>query len=72
MHGENLLVNDGSNWQAVEAVRECLPQLDVVPPLALIVEPVDAVDRGAFMVTAKDEEVLGVFDLVRQEQADGL
>lgn len=72
VHSENLLVDDGSNWQTVEAVRERLPQLDVVPPLALVVEPIDAVDRGAFMVTAQDEEVLGVFDLVRQEQADGL
>lgn len=44
MHGEDLLVNDGGNGQAVEAVGESLPQLDVVSSLALIVETVDAVD----------------------------
>ena len=44
MHGEDLLVNDGGNGQAVEAVGEGLPQLDVVSSLALIVKTVDAVD----------------------------
>ena len=72
VHGEDLLVNDGSNVQAVEAVGKGLPQLDVVSSLALIVETVDAVDRGTLVVAAKDEEVLGVLDLVGQEQADGL
>ena len=64
MHGEDLLVDDGRNRQAVEAIGESLPQLDVVPPLALIVEAVDTVDRSALVVSAKDEEVLRVFDLV--------
>jgi len=38
VHAENLLVDDGGNGQAVEAVSEGLPQLDVVPPLACWVE----------------------------------
>ena len=71
MHGEDLLVNDGGNWQAVEAIREGLPQLDIVPSLALVVETVDAVDGRALMVATQDEEVLGILDLVREEQADG-
>jgi hypothetical protein len=33
---EDLLVNNGGNGQAVETVCEGLPQLDVVPPFALI------------------------------------
>lgn len=52
MHGENLLVYDRSNWQAIEAIRECLPKLDVVSPLALVVEAIDTVDRSAFVVAA--------------------
>lgn len=72
VHGENLLVNDGSNWQAVEAVGEGLPQLDVVATLALIVETVDTVDGRTLVVTAEDEEVLWVLDLVGEEKADGL
>ncbi len=72
VHGEDLLVNDGGNGQAVEAVGECLPQLDVVATLALVVEAVDAVDGRALVVAAQDEEVLGELDLVGKEQADGL
>lgn len=64
MHGEDLLIDNGRNWQTVEAVGERLPQLDVVPPLALVVEPVDPVDGRALVVTTEDEEVLGVLDLV--------
>lgn len=72
VHGEDLLVNDGGNRQAVEAISKCLPQLDIVPTLALVVETVNAVDRGALVITAQNEEVLGVLDLVRQQEADGL
>lgn len=72
MHGENLLVNDRRDWQAIEAVGERLPQLDVVPPLALVVEPVDPVDGRAFVIAAENEEVFGILDLIGKEEADGL
>jgi len=71
VHGEYLLVNDSCDGQAVEAIGESLPELDVVPPLALVVEAINAVDGGAFVVASKDKEVLRVFDFVREEQADG-
>lgn len=44
MHCEDLLINNRCDWQAVEAVCESLPQLDIVPPLAFIVESVYAID----------------------------
>lgn len=44
MHRENFLVDDCCNGQAVEAISERLPQLDVVPPLAFIIESIYAVD----------------------------
>lgn len=72
MHGEDLLINNGRNGETVEAVGERLPQLDVIPPLALIVEAVDTVDGRALVVTAEDKEVFRVFDLVCKEKADGL
>ena len=72
MHAEDLLVDDRAHRQAVEAVREGLPELDVVASLALVVEPVDAVDRRALVVAAQQEEVLRVLDLVCQQQADRL
>ena len=72
MHSEDLFVDDGSNWQAIEAVGEGLPQLDIISSLALVVEAIDAIDRCTLVVATEDEEVLGILDLVGQEQADGL
>ena len=72
MHSEDLLVDDSSDREAVEAVGESLPQLDVISTLALIVETVDSVDGGALMVATEDKKVLGVLDLIGQEKADGL
>jgi hypothetical protein len=71
MHSEDLLIDDSGDGQTVEAVGKGLPQLDVVPTLALIVETIDTVDGGALVVASQDEEVLGVLDLVGQEEADG-
>lgn len=39
--------------------------------LTLIIEPVDAVDGSAFVVTPEQEEVLRIFDLVSQKKTDG-
>jgi hypothetical protein len=72
VHCEDLLVDDCCNGQAVEAVGECLPELDIVSSLAFVVEAVDTVDGGAFVVAAQDEEIFGVLDLVCEEQADSL
>lgn len=70
MHGEDLLVNDSCNWQAVEAIGESLPELNVISTLAFIIESINAVNGCTFVVTTENEEVLRVFDLVCQEQAD--
>jgi hypothetical protein len=72
VHGENLLVNDGSNGETIEAIGESLPELDIVSALALIVETVDTVDRGTLVVSTQDEEVLGVLDLVGKEKTNSL
>lgn len=72
MHSEDLLINDGGNGEAVKAVGESLPELDVVSALALIVETVDTVDRGTLVVSTQNEEVFRVLDLVCKEEADGL
>jgi len=69
---ENLLVDDGCNGETVEAVGERLPELDVVPPLAFVVESVYPVDAGALVVSAEQEEILGILDLVSEKEADGL
>jgi len=71
MHGEYFFIDDCGDWQAVKTIRKRLPQLNVVPPLAFVVEAVNTIDRSTFMISAEDEEIFGVFDLVGQKQADG-
>lgn len=70
MHGENLLIDDCCNREAVETVRKCFPQLDIIPTLTLVIEAIDSIDGGTFVVSSEDEEILGILDLVRKEQAD--
>lgn len=52
MHCEDLLVYDGCDGQAIEAICEGLPQLDIVSPFAFVVETVDSVDGGTLMISA--------------------
>ena len=59
----HLLVNERGDGQAVEAVRERLPEPDVVPPLALVVEAVYPVDGRALVVASQEEEILWVLHL---------
>jgi len=72
MHTHNLIVNDSNNWHAVEGIAECLPHLDAVSSLALIIESVESVDAGALVISSKKEEILWVLNFVGKEQADGL
>ena len=71
MHCKDLLINDSCDGQAIETIRERLPQLDIVASLAFIVEPIYTIDRGALMITAKNEEILRIFDLIRKKEANG-
>ena len=67
VHAENLFVNDSGAGKAVEAIRKGLPQFDSEAALALVVKSVDAVDGGALVVAAENEEVLRVLDLVSEQ-----
>lgn len=71
MHREDFLVDDRCNGQAIEAVGERLPELDIIPSLAFVVESIYAVDGRALVIPAQDEEVFWIFDLVREKQANG-
>jgi hypothetical protein len=64
VHGEDFFINDGRDGQTVKAVREGLPQLDVVPSFALVVEAINAVDRCAFVIATENEKILWILDLV--------
>ena len=70
MHREYLLVDNCCYRQAIEAVGECLPQLDVISSLAFIVEAVYAVDRCTLVISTQDKKILRILDLVGEKQAD--
>lgn len=70
MHCEDLLVNYGSNWQAVETVGEGLPQFNVVSAFTFIIKAVYPIDARTFVIPSQDEEVFRVFDLVRKKETD--
>jgi hypothetical protein len=72
MHAEDLLVHNSSHRQAVEAICEGFPQLNVVPSLRLIIEAINSVDGGTFVISTKNKEILRIFHFVGEKKADGL
>ena len=64
MHSKNFLVNNGRNRQAVKAISEGFPKLNIIPSLTLIVETIDTVNRSTLMVSSQYEEIFGVLDFV--------
>ena len=71
MYTKYFFVNDSGHRKTIEAICEGLPKFDLVTALALVVEAVDSVDGSALMVPSQEEEILWVFNLVSQEEADG-
>mmetsp|Transcript_53453 Transcript_53453/g.127485 ORF Transcript_53453/g.127485 Transcript_53453/m.127485 type:complete len:302 (+) Transcript_53453:112-1017(+) len=72
VHTHDLLIDETTNWQAVEDIAKLLPQLDVVAALALIIEAIDSSDACTLVVATEQEKVLRVLDLVGKEENDGL
>lgn len=70
MHADDFVINDGSAWEAVEGVAECLPKLDTKPTAALVVESVDPIDARTLVVAPEDEKVFWILDLVRKQKTD--
>lgn len=69
MHAQDLVINKCSHREAVKTVSKNLPETNIKPPLAFIKESIDSVDRGTFMVSPKEKEVLRVLNLVSKEKA---
>ena len=72
VHTQDLVVDEGGNGQTVEAVGEYLPQPDVEPPFAFVVEAVYPVDLRVLVVASQEEDLGRVADFVSQEEADRL
>jgi len=70
VHANDFVVNDGGTGQTVEGVAKLLPHFDRVAATALIVKAVNAVDAGALVVSAEEEEIFGVLDFVSKEETD--
>lgn len=64
MHANDLVVNHCCHRQAIEAIRKDLPQTDAEATLALVVEAIDPVNGGTFMVPSEEEEVVRELDFV--------
>lgn len=69
MHTEDFLINEGGDRKAVEDIREDLPESDRIPAFAFVIEAVNAVDLGALVIAAQQEEIFRVLYLVAQQQA---
>lgn len=52
MDTEDFVCNNRSNGQAIEGIDERLPDLDIAPSFAFIVEAIDARHIGAFMIAS--------------------
>lgn len=72
MHTKDLFIDNSSNRETIEAIGKEFPELDGEPPLAFIVETVNSVDAGTLVVSAEDEKVFRIFDLVSEEEGNGL
>lgn len=68
VHTQDLIVDERSNWQAIEAVCEHLPQFNSVSSFALIIKSVNAVNTCTLVVATEEEEVLGELDLVSEKE----
>jgi len=70
MHTKNLLINNGRHRQTVKTVSKRLPQLNIVPSLTFVIETINPVNAGTFVITSQDKEILRVFYFVCQDQCD--
>ena len=66
MHAQDFLINNSSNGKAIETICESFPQFDVISSLALVIKSINTVDRGTFVVSSEQEEILRVFNFVSQ------
>ena len=67
----DLLIYQSCDRQAVEAVCESLPQANVIPPFAFVIEPINSIDGSALMVASQQEEVLRVLNLQSRYKSHG-
>lgn len=70
MDTENLVIDNGCDREAVEALNELLPESEAIPALTLIIKPIYPIDGAALVVSAEKEKVLWVLNLVSHHKAN--
>jgi hypothetical protein len=64
MHTEYFMINQRTHRHIVKTIGKQFPDLQRIPPLALIKKPVNPINRAALVIASKQKEVLWVFDFV--------
>jgi len=64
VHAENFLIYNSSNRQAVEAIGESFPKLDVIAAFAFIIKSVYSIDTSTLVVTPENKKVFRIFDFI--------
>ena len=72
MHTDDSPLDQRAHRETLEAVRKQLPKTNIISPLALVVEAVNAVDGVRLVVPSQYEKVLRVFDFICEQQANRL
>ena len=73
MQAEDLVLDDGGEWEVIEEVSQVLPHVRVaVLSEALVVEAVDLGDLTTFVVTSEDGDPVPVAHFEADQQSDGL
>ena len=70
MHTQNPVIHDGRHRQHVESESKFLPDLNIVPSFALVVESIHSVDRLALVVASQQEKVVRKLDFECEQQTD--
>lgn len=73
MYAENLVINDGSQWQEIKDLSAVPPHVNrAVLPQALIVETVDLGDLSALMISSNQGNSVSVPDFQGQQEQESL
>ena len=70
MHTQYSIIYNSTNWQNVKDSTKLSPQFDTISSFALVIKAVHPVNRLAFMISSKQEEVSRVLNFVRHQQAN--
>jgi hypothetical protein len=71
MHADDLLIYDGADRHAIEAIYEGFPYLYIIPRFTLLKETVYFSNWGWLMITSQQIHVTFVFYFKGKEQANG-